>query len=154
MDNYLEGKIAAILDDKTVVINKGSSHGVVKDDKFYIYSELGPFKDPESGEELGIHKKVLGSVVVDTVEDRFCIASTQTKVVISDLSGITQHLFMPKKRKQRSLPIDESQKHEPSGSFKVEIGTPVFRAESADQSGGNGEAENHSSEQNDTESNR
>lgn len=153
MSEYLEGKIAAILDDKTVVINKGSSNGVVKNDKFYIYSEIGPFVDPESGEELGAHKKILGSVVVDTVEDKFCIASTPTKVVISDFSGIAQDIFMPKKRERRSLPIDESQKHEPSGSFKVEIGTPVFRTESADESESNGEAENRTSEQNGSESN-
>lgn len=149
MSNYLEGQIAAILDDKTVVVNRGLSHGVSEGDKFYIYSEIGPFKDPESEEELGVHKEILGSVVVDTVEEKFCIASTPTRVTFSGLAGLSANILAHEKREKPSLPINESQKHESSKSFKVEVGTPVFRPESDDQSEANDE-EGQESEKEDT----
>jgi len=151
MSKYLEGQVAAILDEKTVVINKGSSDGVSKGDKFYIYSEIGPFNDPNSGEELGVHREVLGSVVVDNLEERFCIASTPTRVSLSGLAGLSAKILTNKKREKPSLPIDESQKHESSGSFKVEIGTPVFRPESDDQSE-ESDGEEHATEKGDPES--
>jgi len=150
MENKIEGKIAAILDDKTVVINRGSSSGVNEGDKFHIYSEVGPFEDPDSGKELGVHRRIIGSVVVDTVEDKFCIASTPTRVVIKDLAGITQSLFMPEKRERLSLPIDESQKHEISGSFKVKVGTPVFRTEASNEPEESNRADNVSAEEDET----
>ena len=72
----IEGKIAAILDRTTVVINRGSRDGVSRSDEFYIYSEVGPFVDPDTGETLGTTRKIWGKVAVSTVEDRFSIAQT------------------------------------------------------------------------------
>lgn len=76
MNENVEGKIAAILDKTTVVINRGSDQGVEKGTKFYIYSKLGPFFDPDSGESLGEITKIWGKVQATIVERRFCIAET------------------------------------------------------------------------------
>jgi hypothetical protein len=76
MTEIIEGKIAAILDKTTVVINRGRDHGIVPGNQFYIYSELGPFPDPDSGDELGTITRVWGQVEATTVEDRLCLART------------------------------------------------------------------------------
>lgn len=130
MSDVLEGKIAAILDDNTVVINKGSSDGVNENDKFYVYVKLGPFEDPDSGEDLGHTEKIISRVAVDVVESKFCIASTPTKTSLGlsfpdPLSGL--------KRYRPSLPIDESESKHPSGSMKVKVGSPVFRPASSSE---------------------
>jgi hypothetical protein len=117
--NKIEGKIAAILDKTTVVINRGYKDGVSKNDIFWIYSELGPFIDPDTKESLGTTKRIWGKVVVSNVEERFCIAKTeyQTRylsplVDLSTLFGTT--------RQQIQLPVDESQISK--DLTKVEIG--------------------------------
>lgn len=103
-----EGKIAAILDRTSVVINRGSIDGVSKKDIFWIYSELGPFFDPDTKESLGTTKRIWGKVVVSSVEARFCIAKTeyQTRnlsplVSLANLFGTSIE--------QIQLPVDESQ---------------------------------------------
>lgn len=77
MSDYIEGKIAALLDKTTVVINRGAYHNVGIGDTFYIYSQIGPFTDPETGDDLGTTTKVWGKVEVTIVEDGFCVARTQ-----------------------------------------------------------------------------
>jgi len=74
--NYITGKVAAILTKFSVVINKGYNDGVVLDDTFYIFTEIGPFYDPDTNEDLGTTKKIWGKVRVTTLEKRFCIAET------------------------------------------------------------------------------
>ena len=70
----ITGKIAAFLDKSTVVINKGAADGVNREDEFYVYTIIGPFVDPDTGEDLGTTKKILGRVEVTIVEERFCVA--------------------------------------------------------------------------------
>jgi len=104
----LEGKIAAILDRTTVVINRGARDGVSEDDVFWIYSELGPFIDPDTKENLGTTKEIWGKVVVTTVEERFCVAKTEYQVKnFAALMGLA-NLFGTTTEHIR-LPVDESQ---------------------------------------------
>lgn len=70
------GKIAAILDKSTIVINKGAADGIERGNEFYVYTEIGPFIDPDTGEDLGTTKKILGKVEVTIVEERFAVAET------------------------------------------------------------------------------
>jgi hypothetical protein len=104
----LEGKIAAILDRSTVVVNRGSDDGVSRNDVFWIYSDLGPFFDPDTQENLGVTKKIWGKVVVSTVEKRFCLAKTeyQTKNLAA-LTGLA-NLFGTT-IEQIQLPVEESE---------------------------------------------
>lgn len=73
----IEGKIAAILDKNTIVINRGLQHGVIKGETFYIYTQLGPFFDPDTNENLGMTWRVWGRVEVTIVEKLFCVARTE-----------------------------------------------------------------------------
>ncbi len=104
----VEGKIAAILDRTTVVINRGARDGVSEDDVFWIYSELGPFTDPDTKENLGTTKEIWGKVVVTTVEERFCVAKTEYQVKnFAAMMGLAN--IFGTTTEQIRLPVDESQ---------------------------------------------
>lgn len=91
MSEQIEGKIAAILDKSTVVINRGHAHGVDKGEAFYIYSTLGPFVDPDTGEALGTTTRVWGKVEVTIIEDKFCVAKTPYESSL--FAGFPSYLF-------------------------------------------------------------
>lgn len=121
MTDRLEGKVAAVLDRHTVVINLGSENGVTKGDTFYVYAVLGPFKDPDSGEDLGATEKTISRVQTDTVEDRFCIASTPTQRSMSFIGGT------PSVKTSRSeLPLSPESALVSGMDLKVKVGSPVF----------------------------
>lgn len=118
----IEGKIAAILDATTVVINRGSQDGVVKGLPFYVYSELGPFDDPDSGESLGTITQLWGKVVVSRVADRLCLARTEYEPYPAWEAGVLSRVFAQPVRV--ALPVD---KDEVQGWLtKVHVGTLVI----------------------------
>jgi hypothetical protein len=119
----VEGKIAAILSPVKVVINKGVKDGVEEGDYFVIYSELGPFPDPDTKQNLGSTKQIWGKVMVTIVENRFCIAETETRMRNPFLeSGALAALF-GSTREQIKLPVNEGQIWK--GLEKIEIGFPA-----------------------------
>lgn len=115
----IEGKIAAILDRTTVVINRGSRDGVSKGDEFYIYSELGPFFDPDTGEELGTTPIVHGRVTVSSVEERLCLARTEYRVQQIGFGWLSAILGP-----RVELPVDESEMK--GWPTKIKVGFPVI----------------------------
>lgn len=118
----IEGKIAAILDRTTIVINRGSLDGVSRGLVFYIYTELGPFADPDTGEDLGTIPQVWGRVLVSNVADRLCLASTEYEYTGGWELDVLGGLFGGR-RVQIKLPIDETGI---SGwPSKVQVGTKV-----------------------------
>jgi hypothetical protein len=118
----IKGKIAAILDRTAVVINRGSLDGVSKGLAFYIYSELGPFYDPDTGENLGTITRVWGRVVVSNVADRLCIARTEYKDVQPWNLSVFRTVFG--ERVQIRLPVNET---EISGwPSEVHVGSEVI----------------------------
>jgi len=124
MRNITEGKIAAILSAVKVVINRGSKDGVEEGDRFLIYSELGPFSDPDTKQDLGTTKQVWGQVVVSTVELRFCIAETERRLRNPFLDSPGIAALLGTTVQQIKLPVDESQIW--SGTLeRIEIGFPA-----------------------------
>jgi hypothetical protein len=125
MTIQIEGKIAAILSSSKVVINRGSNDGVEQGDYFYIYSQLGPFTDPDTKENIGSAKQIWGKVQVKTVERRFCIAETETRFVNPIFNSRTlSALFGGTTTEKIKLPINEGQIWK--GLEKVEIGFPAL----------------------------
>lgn len=112
----IEGKIAAILDYTTVVINRGSEHGVEEGDKFYIYADIGPITDPDTGEKLGSTQQVWGAVTVTLVERRFSVAET-------GWIGGLQNLLTAGQGTRIELPLAEQPKQR--GLMKIRVGSPV-----------------------------
>ena len=122
MIENIEGKIAAILDKSTVVINRGSDQGIEQGTEFYIYSKLGPFFDPDSGESLGETTKIWGKVRVNIIEKRFCVAETlyQSSSLFSSMFEIAR-LFQTE---QIELPVDDVDIT--PLTEKVKVGFPVI----------------------------
>jgi hypothetical protein len=60
MAEPIEGKVAKILDDQTLVLNVGRAHGVTQGMLFCIYAPVDDVKDPDTGESLGSWEAVKG----------------------------------------------------------------------------------------------
>ena len=71
----LEGKIAKILGNNEVVINRGSAQGVRPGMRFEIFSPDGEeVWDPDTGETLGTVEDVKARAEVTEVKDRLAVA--------------------------------------------------------------------------------
>ena len=119
----IKGKIAAILDQTTMVINRGSLDGVSRGLVFYVYTELGPFTDPDTGEDLGTIPQVWGRVVVSNVANRLCVARTEYEYAQGWEVDVLSGLFGGR-RVRIKLPIDETEIL--GWPTKVQVGTEVI----------------------------
>ena len=72
----IEGKVAKIMDEYTVVINRGSEHGVEEDMRFVIYEPGDEIKDPDTDKSLGKFEHVKAKVEVTNVSEKFSTAKT------------------------------------------------------------------------------
>jgi hypothetical protein len=72
MDKIINGKVAAIIDDTTLVLNVGYRQGVREGMVFVIFAEHGEIADPETGEGLGKWEMVKARVAVTHVQERLC----------------------------------------------------------------------------------
>lgn len=69
-DDVRLGQVVEILDEFTVVVNRGGNDGVRLGDRFLIYA-LGPeLKDPETGGSLGKLEVVRGAARAVHVQER------------------------------------------------------------------------------------
>ena len=73
MANVIEGKVAKILDDKTLVLNVGRAQEVTQGMLFCIYAEVEEVTDPETGESLGSWEAVKGYVQATHPQDRLTV---------------------------------------------------------------------------------
>ena len=73
--------VVKVIDELTLVLNKGSDDGISKDDSFLVYYvEQEDIKDPISGESLGKLEIVRGSGSVVHVQPKMCtIKSNRTE---------------------------------------------------------------------------
>lgn len=74
MSEPITGKVAAIVDDTTLVLNVGSRDGVHEGMLFAVVAEHHDIRDPDSGESLGRWESVKGRVVVTHVQERMATA--------------------------------------------------------------------------------
>ena len=72
MSAQIAGKVAAIIDDKTLVLNVGADQGVVEGMAFAIFAAHGEIVDPDSGESLGSWEMLKARVVATHVQSRMC----------------------------------------------------------------------------------
>ena len=72
MSTPIEGKVAAVIDDTTLVLNVGSEQGVQEGMAFAIFALHGEIEDPDSGQPLGRWEVVKARVVATHVQARLC----------------------------------------------------------------------------------
>jgi hypothetical protein len=70
------GKVASILNEREVIINKGSEDGVVEEMTFRVTTEGIPVTDPDTGESLGIFIRDKIGVKISEIQPKFSVART------------------------------------------------------------------------------
>lgn len=80
MSTPIEGKIAKIVDERTVIVNRGSEAGVREGMKFAIFTGGDAVTDPDTGQSLGTWEIVKGHVEATHVQAEISVcAVTQIK---------------------------------------------------------------------------
>ena len=129
----LRGKVARVLNEREVAINRGSNDGVEFGMEFNILnSETQEIKDPDTGETLGHLERAKIPVRVTSVYDRLAVATTfRFRRVNVGGNGIGIDVFTPPKWRNRYEKIIEngakSKGDEPEFSKHVAIGDPVVQ---------------------------
>lgn len=78
MEKMIEGKVARILDEYSIVINVGRNDGVAEGKVFVVFTQSeDEIKDPDSNEVLGKLENVKDYVSVAHVQDKFAICVAQ-----------------------------------------------------------------------------
>jgi len=93
MSDAITGKIAAVIDDTTLVLNVGSNDGAREGMVFAVVSAHQDIADPDSGESLGLWESVKARVVVSHVQERMCTARSFLREEV-DASGTLSTLMV------------------------------------------------------------
>jgi hypothetical protein len=117
----LKGKIAAILNDRTVVINMGSAHGVKPGMKFTAIYETGTITDPDNpNDSLGDLSFVIAEIQATNVQKKMTVCNIidpyiETFGLFAALSG------------QRESKVDpRAAKIADSRDLMLKVGTVVY----------------------------
>lgn len=117
----IKGKVAAILDQYTLVLNIGSQNGVKKGMKFVIYELGDSINDPETGTELGSLEIVKGFAEVVNIQDNLCTVRSSEELTeyLSPIWTVSKQIT-----KRVSLPISASTV-DISNRVKIKVGDLV-----------------------------
>ena len=130
----IKGKVAAILNERELVVNVGSNHGVQEGMKFKVMELDRQIIDPDSHEILGEFNREKIRVKIFEVNPKYSVGSTYEtyRVTIGSLPNVA-HLFEPRREvtRVRTLRADNSIYLEPMDEAKsfVNIGDSVFQVE-------------------------
>ena len=106
MIGRIEGKVAEIVDEYTVVINRGHEHGVEEDMRFVIYEPGEEIKDPKTKESLGKFEYVKAKVEVVNVQEKFSTAKTYETHTMT-MPAIQALALVGGQTMRNELPLDE-----------------------------------------------
>ena len=84
MSSPIEGKIAKIVDERTVIINRGTEAGVREGMKFAILAGGDAVADPDTGEALGTWEVVKDYVKTTHVQEKISVCTVAQAVADSE----------------------------------------------------------------------
>ena len=128
----IQGKVAQILNERDLVINKGANHGVTDGMLFQVTQPDVPINDPDSGAELGVLARDKIKVKVFEVYPLFSLAKTYETYRTSVLPPAEVALEMMRRTVTRTRkiiipdPLHKSVIIDAEGST-VNIGDPVVQ---------------------------
>lgn len=129
----ITGKVAAVLSDRQIAINRGFDHNVEIGMKFAVLADEGrTIADPETGDEIGTIEVAKTVVKIVSVQDRMSVARTfRTKTVGGGAIWAVSSLNAKPRRVDESLRKTESTESFELGSDEriVEIGDTVVQFE-------------------------
>jgi hypothetical protein len=126
----IEGKVARIINERELAINRGSGAGVVKGMKFKVMEPRVTIIDPETYEELGTLEREKIRVAVSEVFPKYSIARTFETYVTDDpnVSGFLS-LTMRRVTRVRTLRTEEGVTQSPGTQVaSVNVGDLVVEA--------------------------
>lgn len=134
----IEGKVAAILNERDLVVNKGSSAGVEEGMIFKVIEPDVSLKDPDTGESLGILEREKIRVKIVEVNPKYAVGKTYQTYVVN-VGGIGLNVnwlakFVEPRQditKVRTLRIDKSISLAPMNEEEslVKVGDQVVQIE-------------------------
>ena len=106
----VRGKVARVLNEREVAINRGLSDGVEVGMKFKILNpETQEVRDPDTGESLGYVERAKIPVRVTEIQDKFAVATTfRFRHVNVGGNGIGIGVFTPPKWEKRYETLREN----------------------------------------------
>lgn len=78
MSKVIQGRVATILDPHQIAFNVGSEDGVTEGSIVRLRRSV-KVKDPDSDDELGTVNLIKLSLVVNLVEERYCVARVRDR---------------------------------------------------------------------------
>ena len=87
MNDSISGKVAAVIDDTTLVLNLGRESGVQEGMLFAIVSDHHDVADPDSGESLGKWEFVKARVLVTHVQEKMCTVRSPLAAAGEETTG-------------------------------------------------------------------
>jgi hypothetical protein len=127
MTERIRGKVAQLIDESTLVINRGSEHGVKPGMRFAVLNAKGAeITDPDTGE-------VLGSVDIEKVVVKVVRVEPKLSVARTFRTFTTKGLLIPSlvasKTYTETLRVDGSTYKEElnEGDSYVKVGDPVVQ---------------------------
>jgi hypothetical protein len=113
----IEGRVARILTDEGIVINRGSDHGVREGKRFVVFTELDEVEDPESGDSLGKLELVKARIVASHVQERMAVCTAEPPARPAEAEDPMHHTLSSEmvavsmlagRREPGKLPVDRS----------------------------------------------
>lgn len=130
----ITGKVARVLNDQELVINRGSEHNIRLGAKFAVLDPLGEdIKDPETGEVIGSVHRPKVHVEVIRVEPKLSVAKTYKVMKINiggqgpSMTGLSRMFEPPKwETKVQTFRADDAAwSHLDEAQSVVKVGDPV-----------------------------
>lgn len=135
----IEGKVAAILNERDLVVNKGSESGVREGMTFKVTEPDLSLKDPDTGESLGILAREKIRIKIVEVKPKYAIGKTYETYSVNVGGTGARFGFGPLTlpapplyvTKVRTLRIDDSISMAPMNEEEssVKVGDPVEQVE-------------------------
>jgi hypothetical protein len=126
----IEGKVAAIIDGESVVINVGKQHGVRPGMRFKAIYRTGRIVDPDDPTNvLAGLTLVIGEMRANSVLDSF------TYCAVDNPLSPTLSFTLPQIMEKKSIVDLDQPLLVPEGSLKIRVGTLVQETESGQKPG-------------------
>jgi hypothetical protein len=94
----LEGTVAKLSDQRSIVVNIGSEDGVEESDVFEVYRLGDPVMDPDTGEEIGSIRYTKATVVPKEIMEEMTIMQSRETTRTDPL---TPNIFTGTRKRKR-----------------------------------------------------
>ena len=116
----IDGKIAKIINEYEVVVNRGYSHGVESDMQFIVYTVGDQITDPDTGETLGNVEHIKAKIEPKSIQENMTVMETAETKVKSSSVGAVASLY-----ESERVPKAIAEKPEDAVETEVNVGDLV-----------------------------